>query len=69
MGTDAAQIHHDYPANIRLTARESGLPKGAVFFCFQVRSLDPGRFGPPAGALSEARMAEVERALRLVLGL
>ncbi len=69
VGTDAAKIPHDYPTNVRVTARESGLPKDTVFLCFQVRSLDPGRFGPPAGALSEARMAEVERALRLVLGL
>ena len=52
-----------------MTARESGLPKDTVFLCFQVRSRDPGRFGPPAGALPEPRMADVERALRLVLGL
>ena len=69
VGTDAAKIPHDYPTNIRVTARESALPKDTVFLCFQVRSLDPGRFGSPAGALPEARMADVERALRLALGL
>lgn len=69
VGTDAAKIPLDYPTNVRVTARESGLPKDTVFFCLQVRSLDPGRFGPPAGALSEALMAEVEQALSLVLGL
>jgi mRNA interferase MazF len=68
VGTDAANITRDYPTNVRVTARESGLPKDTVFLCFQVRSLDPGRFGPPVGALPEARMADVERALRLVLG-
>jgi len=69
VGTDAANIPRNYPTNVRVTAQESGLPKDTVFLCFQVRSLDAGRFGPPAGALPEARMADVERALRVVLGL
>ena len=69
VGTDAANIPRDYPTNVRVSARESGLPKETVFLCFQVRSLDPSRFGAPSGVLAEARMAEVERALRLVLGL
>ena len=69
VGTDAANIPRDYPTNVRVTARESGLPKHTVFLCFQVRSLDPGRLGFHAGALPEARMANVQRALRLVLGL
>jgi len=69
VGTDAANIPRDYPTNVRVTARESGLPKDTVFLCFQLRSLDPGRFGSPAGALPEARMVDVESALRLVLGL
>ena len=48
----------------------------AVFLCFQIRSLDPARFFDPkthrpnlAGTMPPARMAEVERALRLVLNL
>jgi len=69
VGTDAANIPRDYPTNIRVTARESGLPKDTVFLCFQVRSLDPSRFGVPSGVLPETRMADIERALRLVLGL
>ena len=47
-----------------------------VFLCFQIRSLDPARFFDPkthrpnlAGTLPPARMAEVERTLRLVLNL
>ena len=69
VGTDAANIPRDYPTNVRVTARESGLPKDTVFLCFQVRSLDPSRFSVPSGILPETRMADIERALRLVLGL
>ncbi len=69
VGTDAAKIPRDYPTNVRVPARESGLPRDTVFLCFQIRALDPSRFGPPAGTLPEARMAEVDQALRLVLGL
>jgi mRNA interferase MazF len=69
VGTDAANIPRDYPTNIRVTARESGLAKDTVFLCFQVRSLDPSRFNAPAGFLPAVRMGEIEQALRLVLGL
>lgn len=76
VGTDAANLRHDYPTNVRLTARETGLPMDTVFLCFQVRSLDPSRFidpragaAVPAGSAPAARMADVERAMRLVLGL
>lgn len=59
-----------------MTAKETGLSRDTVFLCFQVRSLDPARFFDPkthrpnlAGSAPPARMAEVERALRLVLNL
>jgi mRNA interferase MazF len=76
VGTNAANLRHNYPTNVRLTAAETGLPMDTVFFCFQIRSLDPSRFidrragvPVPAGAVPAARMADVERAMRLVLGL
>lgn len=69
VGTEAKNVTRDYPVNVRVLARESRLPYDTVFLCFQVRSLDPTRFGHPAGDLPPARMAEVERALRLVLAL
>jgi len=75
-GTDSANVARDYPTNVRVTALESGLPKDTVFLCFQVRSLDPDRLcNPasklprPAGNIPPGRMAEVERALKLVLNL
>ena len=76
VGTDAKNVAHDYPTNVRVTVKESGLPIDTVFLCFQIRSLDPARFFDPkthrpslAGTLPPARMAEMERALRLVLNL
>jgi mRNA interferase MazF len=76
VGTDAKNVPRDYPTNVLGTAEETGLPMDTVFLCFQVRSLDPGRFFDPksrrpnlAGTMPAARMAEVEAALRLVLTL
>ena len=75
-GTDATNVPRDYPTNVRVPARESGLPKNTVFLCFQLRSLDPKRFQDPrtglvtpVGQLQAARMAEVDTALRAVLSL
>jgi mRNA interferase MazF len=75
-GTDASNVARDYPTNVRVTARETGLAKDTVFLCFQIRSLDQARLGNPAtkspraaGSMPPARMAEVEQALKLVLNL
>jgi mRNA interferase MazF len=76
VGTDARNVPRDYPTNVRVTAKETGLPIDTVFLCFQIRSLDPARFSDPkthrpnlAGTIPPARMAEVEGALRLALNL
>jgi mRNA interferase MazF len=76
VGTDAKNVPRDYPTNVRVTAEETGLPIDTVFLCFQLRSLDPARFYDPkthrlnlAGILPPARMADVDNALSLVLGL
>lgn len=55
--------------NVRVPAAESGLPKDPVFLCFQIRFLDSGLFGEPAGRLPAVRMEEVGRTLRLSLDL
>ena len=76
VGTAAENIPRNYPTNVRVTARETGLAKDTVFLCFQIRSLDPSRFvgaktGSPnlAGVMPKARMAEIDSALRLALDL
>ena len=76
VGTDAQRVVRDYPTNVRVAARETGLPKDTVFLCFQMRSLDPSRFLSPrtqspdfAGRMPPGRMVEVENAIRLALEL
>jgi mRNA interferase MazF len=76
VGTDASRIARDYPINVQVTSKESGLPKDTTFLCFQLRSLDPSRFVgsrnggfTPAGHVPPEKMIEIENALRLVLGL
>ena len=76
VGTDARNVSREYPTNVRVTARETGLPIDTVFLCFQIRSLDPGRFLDrrtrrlaPAGSMPEARMRDVDAALRRTLSL
>lgn len=76
VGTDAKNVPRAYPTNVRVTAKESGLPMDTAFLCFRIRSLDPARFFDPkthrpnlAGTLPPARLVEVEAALRLVLTL
>jgi mRNA interferase MazF len=71
VGTDARNIPRDYPVNVRVSAKETGLPLDTVFLCFQIRSLDPSRFQSArlAGKMPAPRMADVESAMRLVLEL
>lgn len=70
VGTKGANIRQNYPTNVRVTPEDSGLPIVTVFLCFQIRSLDRGRFfDQPAGELSASKMAEVETAVRYCLGL
>ncbi len=70
IGTKGTNIGRDFRSNVRVSPEESGLPMETVFLCFQVRSLDKGRFpSEPAGQLSEAKMLQVEAAVRYCLGL
>jgi mRNA interferase MazF len=70
VGTRGGNVREDYPVNVRASAAATGLAEETVFLCFQLRSLDPGRLvGARAGVMPPAKMAEIDRALRLVLGL
>src|SRR2546429_6672121 len=70
VGTKGENVIRDYPTNVRVSAAETGLPMETVFLCFQLRSLDPGRFaGPPAGEVSRAVLERIETAIRHCLGL
>ncbi len=70
VGTSGENVRQDYPSNIRVAAQESGLPKETVFYCFQLRSLDPGRFPvKPVGNLSPEIMQKIDTAIRYCLEL
>lgn len=76
VGTSAEHVTRDYPVNVRVPAADSGLDRDTVFLCFQLRSLDHTRFAtssgeirPPAGRLAPDRMAEIDGAILLALGL
>lgn len=70
VGTKGENIARDYPTNVRVSTAESGLPIETVFLCFQLRSLDPGRFvGQPVGKVSGTVLERIETAVRHCLGL
>ena len=52
VGTKGENIPRDYPTNVRISVKESGLPTETVFLCFQIRSIDPNRFPPQAAGKS-----------------
>lgn len=70
VGTKGENIKQDFPTNVRVFPKESGLPLETVFLCFQIRSLDSNRFSkPPEGKLSVEKMQDIEIAIRYCLGL
>lgn len=70
VGTKGENISRDYPTNVRVSSKESGLPLETIFLCFQIRSLDAARFtSTPAGKLTTEKMNEVEMAVRYCLWL
>ncbi len=76
VGTSGRNVERDYPTNVRLSARETGLPEETVFLCFQIRSIDPSRLADertgrpiPVGRVPADRMRDVDEALRRSLAL
>ena len=68
--TKGANIPRDFPTNVRISAKESGLPMETVFLCFQIRSIDPNRFPKQAtGEISKLNLEKIENAVRHCLGL
>jgi mRNA interferase MazF len=58
------------PAHIRVDPPEGGLKTASVILCDQVRTISKDRLGKKAwGTVSGATLADVEKALRVLLGL
>lgn len=70
VGTKGANLPKDFRANVRIAAADSGLLIETVFMCFQLRSLDSGRFPEkPAGKVSDSILEEVDNTIRFCLEL
>jgi mRNA interferase MazF len=70
VGTKGTNVPRDYPTNMRVAPKDSGLPIETVFLGFQIRSLDANRFPDVrAGKLSGQTLEQVETAVRYCLGL
>ncbi|MBK6813216.1 MAG: type II toxin-antitoxin system PemK/MazF family toxin [Sandaracinaceae bacterium] len=55
--------------NVELSARETGLPRPSVALVCQVVTVDKSLFEQRVGSLSRRKLSEVDRGLRLALGL
>jgi mRNA interferase MazF len=57
------------PSHVLVPAGEGGLTQDSVALCEQIRVIDVGRLISLLGILSDARMQEVDDALRAILEL
>ena len=76
VGTNSDHVLRDYPTNVRLKSKDTGLKIDTVFLCFQIRSLDRKRLFNPktgvpelAGKVPPEKMHLVDQALRQALAL
>lgn len=58
-----------YPFHVEITARESGLPEDSTILLEQLLTVSQNRLVRRAGILSASKMTEVDKALRVSLGL
>lgn len=58
-----------YPFLVRVTAKESGLPKDSAINLAVIMTIEKNRLSDKCGELSELKMAEVNNAIRASLGL
>jgi mRNA interferase MazF len=57
------------PGNVRVSKRDSGLPRHSVVNVTQLLVVDRSRLRDHAGTIPGGKMKEVDEGLRLVLGL
>jgi mRNA interferase MazF len=68
--TSRTQKSKSIPAHVPLAPPEAGLKTPSVILCDQLRAISKDRLGKIAwGSVSAATLAEVENAVRLLLGL
>ena len=62
-------IEKSYPFLVKVTAKESGLPKDSTVNLSAVMTIDKTRLTDKCGELHEAKMSQVNDAIRASLGL
>jgi mRNA interferase MazF len=67
--TDAAHIKAPSPIYVFVKRGDGGTTKDSYVLCDQIRTVDQRRFRSVYGTLSPESMAEVDKALRISLGL
>jgi mRNA-degrading endonuclease toxin of MazEF toxin-antitoxin module len=68
MTSSARAADFEPPFLVRVTARESGLPRDGWIKCDQPATLPTSMLGPRVGRLSRVAMERLDAALRFVLG-
>ena len=62
-------VEKPYPFLVRVTAKESGLPRDSTVNLAVILTVDKTRLTRKCGELSEAKMSEVNEAIRASLGM
>lgn len=62
-------IEKPYPFLVKITAKESGLPKDSMVNLAAIMTIEKARLGDKCGNLSDARMNETNTAIKASLGL
>ncbi len=62
-------VERSYPFLVKVTTKESGLPKDSTVNLAAIMTVDKTRLTDRCGELSEAKMAEVNEAIKASLGL
>lgn len=64
-----SQQGQEYPFHVPITAEESGLRRDGTVLLEQIRTITKDRLVTKAGTLPSAKMREVDKALKVSLGL
>jgi mRNA interferase MazF len=62
-------IEKPYPFTVKVSARESGLPKDSTVNLAVIMTIDKTRLTDKCGELNEAKMTEVNKAIKASLGM
>ena len=62
-------VEKPYPFLVKVTAKESGIPKDSTVNLAVILTVDKTRLGNKCGELNAAKMAEVDKAIKASLGI